>query len=115
MSRYNSRNVLFNDQKIYEEFFKDRNIKAKFIQHFESPSMRHPTVEEIADMTLKTHMWTTGDRYFKLANEHYGNPELWWVIAWFNRRPTESHIELGDIIEIPFPLNQVMAIMQSGG
>jgi len=35
---------------------------------------------------------------------------MWWVIAWFNKLPTESHIKLGDVIYIPMPLNEILKI-----
>jgi hypothetical protein len=114
MSRYSSRRLLINDMQLYEDFFKDRNIKSKFIEQYESPVMAHPTVEEIQGLDLLTHIWSTGDRYFKLADRHYGDPELWWIIAWFNQKPTESHLILGDVIYIPFPLDELITIFASG-
>ncbi len=55
-----------------------------------------------------SHIWGVGDRYFKLANRYYGDPELWWVIAFFNQKPTEFDIKAGDIIFIPTPLETVL-------
>ena len=40
-------------------------------------------------------MWKLGDRFYKLADQYYGDPTLWWIIAWYNRMPTESHAEGG--------------------
>jgi hypothetical protein len=53
-------------------------------------------------------VWKRGDRFFKFASKYYGNPKYWWVLAWYNQRPTESFFKFGDIIEIPLPLNQVL-------
>jgi len=69
--------------------------------------MKHPTPEQIEQLTLQAHRWTLGDRFFKLAHEYYGDPEMWWVIAWFNQTPTESHVDPGDLIYIPSPLDQI--------
>jgi hypothetical protein len=33
---------------------------------------------------------------------------MWWVIAWFNRMPTESHVELGEIVVVPLPLAKIL-------
>jgi membrane protein insertase Oxa1/YidC/SpoIIIJ len=46
-------------------------------------------------------VWQTGDKYFKLADEHYGNPNLWWIIASYNMAPTEAHLDIGDIVYVP--------------
>jgi len=51
-----------------------------------------------------------GDRYFKLAHRFYGDSKLWWVIAWFNKKPTESHVDVGDLILIPTDLYQILNI-----
>ena len=54
------------------------------------------------------HIWKEGDRFFKLAHQYYGDSTMWWVIAWFNRTPTEAHVSLGDTIYIPRPLDLVL-------
>jgi hypothetical protein len=45
-----------------------------------------------------------------LASEYYGTPELWWVIAWFNGKPTEHHVELGEVIQVPLFLDEALSI-----
>ena len=64
--------------------------------------------EEVASLNTLGHVWGMGDRFYKLAFEHYGDSEKWWVIAWFNQTPTEFHVARGDIILIPFPLERVL-------
>jgi hypothetical protein len=51
-----------------------------------------------------------GDRFYKLSHKYYGDVELWWVIPWFNQIATEIDVSLGDILEIPFPLETVLRI-----
>ena len=58
------------------------------------------------------HVWGLGDRLYKLAHQYYGDPALWWIIAWYNTRPTEAHFKQGDVIRIPLPLNEVLALLQ---
>jgi nucleoid-associated protein YgaU len=43
-----------------------------------------------------------------LAHKHYGDANLWWIIAWYNKKPTEAHVKMGDIITIPLPLDKVI-------
>ena len=109
MSRYDGRDLLLNDLEMYEEEFERRNVK--FINQYGTPTMRYPTPEEISTLDLEIHVWTPGDRFFKLAHKHYGNSQMWWVIAWFNQTPTESHVDTGRDIYIPFPLAEVTAYM----
>tara|TARA_R110000824_G_scaffold138078_2_gene302746 strand:- start:60 stop:287 length:228 start_codon:yes stop_codon:yes gene_type:complete len=72
--------------------------------------MRHASPQDIMGLDMIGHTWKVGDRFYKLAQEHYGDSTLWWVIAWFNQTPTESHLEIGDGIQIPMPLDKVLGI-----
>jgi nucleoid-associated protein YgaU len=58
------------------------------------------------------HVWTPGDRYWKLAANYYGNAEFWWVIARYNLAPTEFHVQAGDLIYIPIPLQDALRIVK---
>lgn len=73
--------------------------------------MRHPTAEESATLDLIPHEWSLGDRYFKLASKYYRDPKLWWIIAHYNQRPTESYITIGETIEIPLPLERILKLL----
>ena len=63
------------------------------------------------EVAFVRHIWKSGDRFFKLASRHYGDPELWWVIAWFNKIPTESHAKKGQVILIPKPIAKVLTYL----
>ena len=110
MGRYDNRQIFENDNQLYASLFADRGIK-KLLQ-FGTPSMPHPTAEQISGLTIKGHIWQLGDRYYKLAAKYYANPKYWWVIAWYNQKPTESHVKMGDIIDIPMPLDSVLQLLK---
>jgi nucleoid-associated protein YgaU len=55
-----------------------------------------------------------GDRYWKLASRYYGDPKLWWAIAWYNQRPTEAHLKAGTKIFIPQPIDKVLSYFNYG-
>ena len=109
ISRYDDRIPVLNKHDRYKELIEERGLNL--IRHFNSPNLRFPTENEIASLTIINHYWAVGDRYYKLANEHYGDSRLWWVLAWFNRKPTESHLTLGDLLYIPTPLDRVLSFM----
>ena len=48
---------------------------------------------------------------YKYAYEYYGDTNHWWVIAWYNNKPTDSHFNLGDTVYIPFPLDVAINIV----
>jgi nucleoid-associated protein YgaU len=101
-SRYSTTPIGTNSSEQYENEFKERNVK--FIRQYFTPILRHLDPSQMVDISGISHTWKVGDRYYKLAHRYYGDSELWWVIAWFNKAPTESHLRLGDVILIPTPL-----------
>ena len=105
-TRYNSRQITANDNKMYKKTLEERNVKL--IRQYRTANLSYPTTEQIRQLTVQTHVWKTGDRYYKLAFQYYGNSNYWWVIAWFNRKPTEAHVKLGDLITIPTPLDRLL-------
>lgn len=109
ISRYDDRIVVINRHERYKQLLDDRGVNL--IRQFNSPQLRFPTESEMATLTIINHFWSVGDRYYKLADKHYGDSRLWWVIAWFNRKPTESHLQLGDLLYIPLPLERVLGFM----
>ena len=56
---------------------------------------------DLEDMEYVSYTWSRGDRFYKLANDFYDNPEFWWVIALFNNAPTEQHLSIGEEIFVP--------------
>ena len=51
-----------------------------------------------------------GDKLYKFAHEYYGDPNLWWVIAWYNNKPTDAHFKLGETVYIPRELEVAINI-----
>jgi len=102
-SRYSTTTIGTNGASLYDELFKERDVK--FIRQYFTPIMTHLTADQMADISGISHIWSLGDRYYKLADQYYNDSTLWWVIAWFNRAPTEAHLKIGDVISIPLPLD----------
>ena len=108
INRDDLRPVLKNSARIYKNIFKDRNIP--FVDQYATNSLRYPTSLEMRELDIVQHMWTVGDRYWKLSTKFYGSPEYWWIIAWFNQKPTEGHVSIGDIVLIPNPLEDILGM-----
>lgn len=109
VSRYEQRRKLTNAKKYYENLFKARDLK--FIRQYESPKFKYPTDEQIGSLELFERVWKRGDKFSKVAEQEYGDARMWWVIAWFNKTPTEAHLKYGDVIQIPFPLERALDFM----
>ena len=99
------------DNEVYDDMLLERGIditKGQSVRMYRTPPRMAP-IKNVNSLKLVAHTWSTGDRYWKLAAEHYGDATYWWVIARFNYRPTESHVKLGDTIIIPKPLERVIS------
>lgn len=108
-SRYKYRNKIFNDETLYSEHFKTRDVEQ--INHYSTPEYVKDKTYSLKELNVKYHTWGYGDRLYKLAQVYYGDPSLWWVIAQFNQKPTESHIKEGDTILIPIELEKTLSYL----
>ncbi len=108
ISRITNKEIITNDDELYDELFKERGVKK--IKQYESMSISYPSEEEMARVTYESRVWSAGDRLYKIAHELYGDSRYWWVIAQFNKRPTESHFKIGDIYFVPISIEQILEL-----
>jgi len=105
MSRYNRRSKAVNGNEMYEKHFERRDVK--WIEQYRTPVLIFPSDEEEKTISFISHPWSRGDKFYLLAAHYYNNAKLWWIIAQYNKTPTEHHAIEGQIIKIPFPLTVV--------
>ena len=109
-SRYDDKIPVLNAEEQYQDLFEDRGVN--FIRQYSTPELLHPTSQQILRLNRKSHVWKTGDRFYKLASTYYGNEKYWWIIAWYNKTPTDSHVRPGQILKIPSPISRVLSILR---
>ena len=109
--RNNKTKIVKNDSSHYKKLYDRRGLKR--ISHYATPRFRHPTVSQRASVSATGHIWAYGDRFYKLANEYYGDVRYWWVIAWYNKKPTEAHFSIGEQFFVPEPLELVLDFFMS--
>lgn len=107
--RYEKKAPIRNNDPSFATQFASR--RKHYIDHFPTPDLKDPSLRQIASLQRIKHIWKTGDRYYKLAHTYYGKSDAWWVIAQYNKRPTESHVNYGDVIYIPLPLDRAILYM----
>jgi|TARA_B100001769_G_C21695440_1_gene384209 nucleoid-associated protein YgaU len=105
-SRYKKRQRFNNDLNRDADLRESRSTKT--LEHYLTPKMRYPSSQLRAQLTKTVHVWSSGDRYWKLAARYYKDPSLWWVIAWYNLKPTDGHCNIGDNIIIPGPIGKIL-------
>lgn len=103
--RFQNRKMILNESPNFEELFRDRSVKM--IKHYSTGRFKYPTSQEMGELNIITETWKLGDRLYKYSYEHYGDMRLWWIIAWFNKKPTENDFEIGEEVLIPQPLEKI--------
>ena len=112
MSRYTNMRIFTNDEEFYKFLRRNRN-SPRAIRMYETPMMHNPSVAERVSLMTVNHIWKLGDRYYKLASKHYGQPQYWWVIALYNGLPTEADVKPGDVLAIPTDLERALRVLRS--
>ena len=112
MPRHGSNSKMENTEELYEEFFEERGINK--IVHYKTANWPPLTASVRARFVTIRHRWKLGDKYWKLATTHYGDPKMWWLIAWYNETPTEAHLKQGDLVLVPKPVDKVLSYFNYG-
>lgn len=107
-SRLGNEIIVVNKNESYEEYFEEMGVS--FVRQYPTVKLRYPTAEEIATLDLRGHVWKEGDYYWRVAGDEYKNSRYWWVLAWFNRKPTDAMVKVNDIIYVPRPLERVLTL-----
>jgi len=105
-SRYANTKFFTNTNMLYDLVFENRGVSE--ISQFGTTTYTPLSVAAYKNLSVSTHMWQTGDRLEKLASMYYGDPKMWWVIARYNSKPTDSHYKFGDTLLIPTPLTLIV-------
>ena len=106
MSRYNSRTKATNSNEMYENIFEERGVKKIF--QYTTPILSYPDSLDSMNIETVDHTWSQGDKFWRLSHKYYGNSSYWWVIAQFNKKPTEGHLMPGEVLKIPINLSKVL-------
>ena len=109
-SRYNKIMAVNNVDDGYKKlYYYSRNITNTGLKQLPTLNLKYPTAEQILNYTIQNETWGLGQRFYKLATKYYGDPQYWWVIAFFNKAPTEQHVAIGQTIQVPLPLNTILS------
>jgi|15BtaG_2_1085339.scaffolds.fasta_scaffold00865_7 nucleoid-associated protein YgaU len=103
MGRYTSRPKLKNNSTLYHEVLEKRGVQH-IIQY---DTAKFKSLNRL-NLSVQTHIWQRQDRLAKLADTYYGDPTKWWVIGFYNQKPTDSHFMVGEAVFIPFPLDDIL-------
>jgi nucleoid-associated protein YgaU len=110
MSRYDDRSITINSLEQYRKILDKRGVRS--IRQYRT--LEKDVFEQEVYDSIETinYVWKYGDMYWKLSTRIYGTPNYWWVIASFNKRPTESHNQIGDTLKIPVNLADALQVVE---
>jgi nucleoid-associated protein YgaU len=107
--RYKNKKTIINNAEFYDFLLRKRNTKT--IEHYQTIKLKNPKVSDRMSVSTTNYVWKYGDRYYNIAKNYYGSTRYWWVIAWWNARPTEAHVSPGDLISIPLNLEAALEVL----
>ena len=96
MPKYLNRPTSINNTRLYKQMLKDRGILS--IQQFRT---KYFNKIDFSLYSPQTYIWTKKDKLIRLSNTFYGDSQYWWLIGYFNQKPTDAHFEIGDEVFIP--------------
>ena len=111
LTRYANIEEVDNDDLDYKKVFKSRFGLSEKIAQLRKANLKYPKPEEFNKTVFKFEVWGVGSRLHKLAEQFYNDPRYWWVIAWYNEKPTDSDYSVGDVVRIPVPLETALEDM----
>ena len=96
MPKYLNHGTSINNTRLYKQMLKDRGILS--IQQFRT---KYFNKVNLSSFQPQTHICRKNDKLIRLSNSFYGDGKYWWLIGYFNQKPTDAHFEIGDKIFIP--------------
>jgi hypothetical protein len=106
MDRYRKFTKVENDLDFYSKQIKARG-KKRIEQYRPRPFGTLP--EDVDRQLVKNkRVWTVSTKLYKLADEFYGDMDLWWVIGYYNNKPIDLSWNVGDEIIIPTPVRIIL-------
>lgn len=109
IDRFTNRDIIVNNADRYRQYLADRDKKV--INQYNTPTFKYPTEDQLKKIGYIEHIWTVGDRLYKLSNKYYGDTRDWWIILKFNKIGSEFMINTGDVIKIPTPIEDIIGYM----
>jgi len=94
------------DDELYKKVIENRGLNS--ITFFETAAFTLDDSQTNLDFSFKEEYWKDGYRLHKLSQKYYNSVEYWWLIGLFNQKPTDSHYENGDLVLIPYPLEDAL-------
>jgi len=104
--RYQRRGIKTNQDDLYSNILERKGVKR--IVQYTTPRFPEITAELRSQLIRQKYIWKLNDSYQKIAQAFYGDARYWWILAWYNKKPTDGLVNIGDVIRVPRPLERVL-------
>ena len=97
MPKYPNHNQAILSNDLYFSIMEKKGLKFLKIK-------RTKTFEKVQGLELEIqteHVWTKTDTLISLSRKFYGSNDYWWVLGMVNKKPTDAHYSIGDILYVP--------------
>tara|TARA_B100001123_G_C14864889_1_gene849540 strand:- start:255 stop:584 length:330 start_codon:yes stop_codon:yes gene_type:complete len=99
MPKYGRRKSFMNNYDLYSSLLEPRGVEG--ISQYDTFTFSKKIIK--SSYAVREHVWSKGDRLYKIAHKYYGDDEFWWIIALWNGKPTDADYVYGATVYIPFP------------
>jgi hypothetical protein len=106
MSRYRKYEKVENDLDFYSKQIDKRNKKR--ITHYRPRPLGAITKAMNAQLHVQKTIWKIETKLYKLSFDFYGTTDLWWIIGFYNGKPTDADWNIGDVVVIPQPPSVIL-------
>lgn len=103
-----NRNTVRKTKEASDDSIGKRQVKR--VRQYTTKKINYPTEEQISEIMIAQETWKRGDRLYKYAKKYYNDERFWWLIAWFNKKPTENHFTPGDKVNIIININEAIRL-----
>ena len=110
MPKYYYEKKIIDKSTPYEPLLNDRDLKYVDL-YTEGIKIKI----DYSKISYRKHIWSKSDNLFRLANTYYNDKNMWWIIAFYNQKPTDAHFTIGEEIYIPVRPNDVLSQVRENG
>tara|TARA_S200000501_G_C20609722_1_gene649730 strand:- start:333 stop:674 length:342 start_codon:yes stop_codon:yes gene_type:complete len=103
------RTTIIVDSKLREKIYS--RMRVEEVTQTETLRLNDLSEDDLrTNFTYVEKIVSQGDKMYKFAHEIYDNADYWWIIAWFNNKPTDAHCKIGEVLYIPLPLDRAISV-----
>lgn len=107
--RYNKKEKIINNSSFYKDLFYRKNLKQidqySLFEFGDLKNFKNLNLDKVE------HIIQPFDRLYNISYKYYKTPEYGWLICYTNNISNEFEINIGDKLNIYFPLETLLDLL----